>query len=140
MVVVPFKAEHFKKIDLQDAQAKMRSVFDDNMLLAVEMMHSFSVLLNDEVIAIFGACEKNNGDGIVWVMLSKKACKHMIALTRLGLRFLRTLNFSRIEADVDCEFTQGHRWAQLAGFVLEKESVRAYRHDGGLSAIYARYS
>lgn len=138
MIVVPFKAQHFQSIELQDAQLRLRGAFSDEVLCAAEMLPSNTVLINDTVIAIFGVWEKAVDVAIIWVILSKYAGKHMVALTKGARKFLAQLPYKRIEADVDCEFMQGHRWAKMTGFALETERVRAGRLDGGYSAIYAR--
>lgn len=140
MMTVPFQAKHFYEIDIQDAQKNVRAGVTDNMLKAMEKMDIHTAISGGDILAIYGSHPRENGVGIVCAILSKTACKHMLSLTRLAIKYMNGLSYDKIVADVDCEFTAGHKWAQLTGFKLEQHTAKAYRRDGGNSAIYVRAS
>lgn len=138
MNVLPFKAEHFNAIDVQDAQAYVRSYVSAEDLKALETPASFTCVADDHVLACFGWMPVYAHRATVWAYLSKHAGPHMTGLTRVGRRMMQGLAFRRLEMEVDCEFEQGHRWAKMLGFTMEVERLCGFRVDGGDSAIYSR--
>lgn len=138
MIVIPFRVDHFRAIDIQPAQARVRDMVRADDLAALEAGASYTCMHNRAVLACFGWIEIYPHRGSLWALLSASCGRHMTGMTRIAKRLIESAPFRRLEIDVDCEFEQGHRWARMLGFSLEAERLRGYRMDGGDSAIYAR--
>lgn len=105
---------------------------------ALEQANSFSVFRGEEVLLCGGVFDYWPGRAEVWSFLSVDAGKHFVALTRVVRRFLNMCTQRRIEAVVDCNFEQGHRWVRMLGFKLEAPRMKAYHPQGEDCALYAR--
>lgn len=138
MILVPYKAEHLFKLQAQEAQQYLARHMDDKYARDLEQTLSWTGLVGDRVIGCFGVCPMWHHRALLWSYMDQTAGKHLIAIHRAVLRYLEVTPYRRIEAEVDCEFEQGHRWLAMLGFELEAERMRAYRVDGGDSALYAK--
>jgi hypothetical protein len=138
MNVIPFRAEHFWAIDVQPAQAYVRSHVTPEQIKALEKQNAFTVMDGDKPLVCFGWVPLYATRASLWAFISASAGPHFVGITRIAKRLVEGLAFKRLEMEVDCEFEQGHRWAKMLGFTLEAERLRGFRMDGGDSAIYAR--
>jgi len=138
MIVVPFKQEHYWAIDIQDAQADARQLTKPDDVAGLEHVSTYTVFEGDKIAAVFGWIEIYQTRALMWALISKTAGPHMMGLTRIAKRLLNGLPYRRIEIEVDCDFEQGHRWAQIMGFELEVPRLRAYGINGGDCALYSR--
>ena len=138
MNVIPFKAEHFWAIEVQPAQAYVRNYVTPEAIATLEGHNSFTYVNKGKPLACFGWVPLYSHRASAWAYISKDAGPCFIEMTRIAKRLFKSLQFKRIEFEVDCEFEQGHRWARILGFKLEAERLRGYRMDGGDSAVYAR--
>lgn len=137
MIVIPFKKEHLKTINVQDAQKGLEHIEDDAALTAVEREFSFTVIDGDKVVACGGVACVARGRGVAWSYLSNNLKKEMVFITRTVKEYMRRVPFHRIEAHVDCNYEQAHRWARLLGFKLECERMEAFTPDKRDCALYA---
>jgi hypothetical protein len=135
--VVPYKAEHLRAIQVQDALL-YASEWMDSYAEALERTFALSVLHNGAVMVCSGLVEMWPGRALLWSFFDHRAGRCMTALVRAARKVLDESQYRRIEMDVDCEFAEAHRLAALLGFKLECERRVAYRRDGGDSALYVR--
>lgn len=139
MQVVPYRAEHLDRLDLQEGQRYLTAHLPAELRKSLEGDFSFTLLDGDEVICCAGLCEIWKGRALCWAYLADNiAPRRFAVLHKKVQRFLEVAPFDRIEATVDAGFEQGHRWVRLLGFQLEAPCMRRHRPDGGDSALYAR--
>lgn len=138
MIVVPFQAAHLRELQLQKAQAWGTSMLTEQHAAGLEETHAFTAMVGGQIVGVGGAYEIWEGRALLWSFIDGRAGPHFVAIHRATMRFLETLPYRRIEAEVDCDFLPGHRWIKMLGFELEAERLRKYRVDGGDSALYAR--
>ena len=138
MLIIPYKAEHLSGLMLQAAQQYMQAYISEADTKALEQGYAYTGLDEGNVLICAGVMPIWQGRGLAWAYVAEHARAHMIALTRSVKQVLDTLPFDRIEAAVDVDFGQGHRWARLLGFELEVARMRKFRPDGGDAALYAR--
>ncbi len=138
MNIVPFQAEHLLKLQLQQGQAYSEPWITAEYARMLEGEFAFAGLVDDQVMAVAGITKLWENRAIVWSFVDHRAGPHFGAIHRAALRILELAPYARIEADTPCEFAQGHRWLRMLGFQMEAERMRAYRPDGGDSALYAR--
>lgn len=138
MNVVPFRTEHLWAIDAQPSQEYVLRHVTPEQISSLEDNNAFTCMHDGKVLACFGWVEIHPTRASLWALISASSGKHFVAMTRIAKRLVQSLPHKRVEMDVDCGFEQGHRWARILGFTLDAPCLRAYRMDGGDSAIYAR--
>jgi len=138
MIVVPFQTWHFWDIKPQASQAYVQQFVTPEGIEALEKHSSFTCLVDDKPVCCFGWMELYPTRASIWSYMSEDAARYLVHLTRIAKRLISTLQYKRLEMEVDTDFEQGHRWARMLGFQLEAECLRGFRMDGGDSAIYAR--
>lgn len=138
MQVVPYKAEHLLAMQLQSSQSYCVPLISQEYARSLECLHAFTAMVDSKPICVGGVAEMWDNRALLWSFVDRRAGPHFVALHRATLRFLESLPYRRIEAECDCEFLPGHRWLKKLGFVLEAPRMRAFRVDGGDSALYAR--
>jgi hypothetical protein len=138
MDVVPFRAEHIEGLDLQDAQVYLGEWITPERAVMMEGFPSFTGLADGAILGFAGVIPAWGHRSIAWAILSRRACKYMVPITRATRAFLDQLQCRRIEAAVDVGFEPGHRWIQMLGFGLETPIARAYNPLGGDCSLYAR--
>lgn len=138
IAVVKFKAEHLIGLDANGEAKRMAEFTSEMEARALEGAHSYSVLEGKRVMACCGVMPLWKGRGYAWAMVSKSCGHAFIELHRAVLRFLDTCPFDRIEAAVDVDFKEGHRWMKLLGFKCEAERARKFSPDGRDASLYAR--
>lgn len=136
--VVSFEATHLYRMNVQGAQAPLRSQVSPMQARAVEGPMSFTALADDRPVCCAGVVEYWPGRGEAWAFLADDCGREMRAVTAAVRRFLDVCPIRRVEAAVDVDFEPGHRWCRLLGFALEAPRMRAYLPNGGDCALYAR--
>ena len=138
ITTVPFKVEHFRKINIQPSQRNIAATATDEGLLELEgEPFSFTFLDGDEVLAVAGLLPYGDGRALAWSFLASDLGARMILVTRTAQDIISESGFRRIEMSVDCDSTQAHRWARLLGFSMEAERMKRYSPDGRDCALYA---
>jgi RimJ/RimL family protein N-acetyltransferase len=131
MIIEPFIPAHIPMLKLQQAQAIMQPFIDEpgygEQLAATS--EAFSCFVNDEIIAIIGIIPQWENRAVAWGLIGENAGPHFISITKAIHRFIEIANYRRIEAFVDTEFEQGHRWMKIMGF--KKEGRMAYFDPNG---------
>lgn len=138
MDVIPFRREHLKGFKPQPRQAGVLNA-PAHQLAELEKSYSFSVFKDGECLAIGGFVEQWAGRWLAWCALSRTSGKDLVALTRVALRHLATLKHQRVEASVEADFEEGHRWLTFLGFECDAPLMREYV-PGQDHALYSRVS
>lgn len=130
--------EHVRLVQVQPEQQAGRDFmvghgYEDRVLNSL----SFSAWLDARCVAVGGVFTQWGRHGCAWMMASTAIGPHMLQLTRFGRELYRFSPYQRISVTVDCDFSNGHRWAKLLGFVLESERMVAYSPTGRDAALYA---
>lgn len=126
--MIPYEPWHVDEMDVQNAQESAPEVIVDG--------HTFTIV-DGTILACFGACEVWQGRYVAWAVLSKGAAKKMLTVTRTINSYLKKAT-GRIEITVDCNFSEGHRWAKMLGFNCEAERMINFGKDGTDYSLYAR--
>lgn len=136
--IVPFKADHLFDLRLQDAQEMFYAKFSPQYGRALEDAGGgWTALVDGRPIACAGLAEQWQGRALAWALLANDIRPHFVAVTRAVKRALDLSDYRRIEAQVDAEFGQGIRWAQMLGFEIEAK-LRAFTPEGRDAFMYAR--
>jgi len=136
--VVPYEAEHLDRLDLQEAQAYLQGCIAPELRKALECPYSYTGLDGDRVVCCAGLIPFWEGRAMAWAYLAQDvAPRNFVVLNKMVKRFLDACPFERVEAYVDENFENGHRWVKALGFELEAPKMRKFR-DGGTCAMYAR--
>lgn len=141
MIVAPFKREHLDILELQQAQAWIRPMFNTKEYRdAIEGSGPcFTGFHDGEVLGCAGIVHVWEGRAYAWALMSAIAGRHFISVFRAISRFLELQSIKRIEAVVQSDFEQGHRMIKMLGFSFEGE-LKAYLPNGADCAIYGRVS
>jgi hypothetical protein len=137
MELVSFKAEHLAKIEKQTGKMYPEITSTHRALLEKNNL-TFSVVRGDRIFLCGGVIQYWPGRGEVWAIFDKEIKGDFFRLHKIALRFLDVLPMKRIEAVVNVDFKQGHRWAKLLGFKLDSERLKHYFSDGADAALYSR--
>lgn len=138
MIIVPFESQHLEQINLQDSQAYFGSMIEPDW--GPSLMQAgpcFSAIHDGAVLASSGVIKHWENRATAWALLSKDATPHFVRIHRAVSRFLDLTDFKRVEAFVDADFEEGHRWIQMLGF--EREGyMRSFSPNGNDAILYAR--
>lgn len=138
MHIVPFQPRHLELLILQPSQAAFSDYFDPKYGPAlVDGGPCFTAMDGDEILACSGVIKQWDNRAIAWALISQHAGKQFVRIHKAVNRFLESTEFRRIEAFVDADFEQGHRWIQMLGF--EREGyMREFTPIGNDAVLYAR--
>lgn len=138
MEIVPFKAEHIFALRLQAQQAHHHGVLNHEYAHALEACGgSYTAIVNGRPVACAGIVEQWAHRGLAWALIGEDAGRHFVAITKAVRRMLDIAHFHRIEMQVNCEFPQAIRWAQMLGFEVESK-MRLFTPDGRDAFMYVR--
>lgn len=136
LTIQPFHRSHYSRLNPQIQQIKAKGL-PASQLEAIEASYTFTVFADDTPIAVAGLIEHWAGRWMAWCILSEDARRHLFALTKIARQHLALIAEDRVEASVDCDFSEGHRWLKLLGF--ECETPRAKHYSGNTDyALYAK--
>jgi len=138
MLVIPFQAGHLAQLSLQEAQMYLSDWVTRKSALVLEDAPSYTALVDGDPVAAAGILPQWHGRAIAWAFLSNMGAGQFIGVHRAVKGFLDGCYVQRIEMTVDCDFPEAHRWAEMLGFTMEAERMRAYSLDGRDCALYAR--
>lgn len=138
--VVPLKAEHLKII-LNDNPCTVKKYMTEEIMLHIEStLRAFTVLDDEYPVSCFGITDIYPGRAEAWTFFGKKSPHTFIVLFRAIKRALQVCNVRRVEAAIDIDYKEGHRWIKALGFELEVPLMKAYNIDGGDVSLYVRLS
>lgn len=100
--------------------------------------HSFTVRIENRILACGGIVEYWPGRGEAWAVVDKFCGNDFLIFDRIVRRFLKMAPYRRIEATVPKDFEQGHRWAKMLGFKVEAPTLEGYGFNGEDFSLYAK--
>lgn len=138
MEIVPFQPEHLNNLALQASQADFFQNFDKSYApLLISAGPCFTAIKDGIVLGCAGLTKQWDNRAIAWALLSANLGREFIRIHRAVERYLLIADFKRIEAFVDANFAEGHRWMQMLGF--EREGyMRSFSPSGNDAVLYAR--
>lgn len=141
MKIVPFRAEHLRQLQVQDAQLRSISWMPADQAETIQNLpaiQAFTAIDGDEVLACAGVLELWAGRATAWAFLSKNIGHRFSSVHRAVKRYLDVADYRRIEAEVEHGFEEGHRWMALLGFKVETARMVSYFPDGSDAAMYVK--
>lgn len=140
MIIVPFHKDHFANLVAQPQQAFLKPLLmkpDYGAELALH--YSRTGIIDGRVVACAGIYPLWEGCARAWVIAARDiGGAGFIALHRAVKRVLDERPERRIEAEVDTEFSQGHRWVKMLGGFEWEGTMRKYSLNGRDTDRYAR--
>ena len=137
--IVKFKAEHIQMLREQDATAYLTAYITPEHEKQLETCtHAYTGIVNGRVVTCAGVIEYWHDRGEAWAIMDRTFGQDFLPIHRAVKRFLDLVPYRRIEAVVDYEFVNGHRWVKMLGFRVEAERMKAYLPRGRDATLYAR--
>lgn len=140
LTVKPFKAEDFLDLDIQALQSYAKKEITVPQLLSVEEEETYSIFDGEEVLACVGLIEMGPDRAQVWSALSTNIKNRFLKVHNTVKELLAATQHARLEAYVDCDFDNAHKWMRLLGFVCEAPCMKHFRGRDRDCAMYARYN
>ena len=141
MIVRRAISDDFGLMDIQPMQALKSIKIDLGVgCAALRISHALTVLdAENRPLAIAGVTETAPDTVFVWVLLSGRASKHMLTITRILKRAMHenTQGYKFVETLVRSDFGPGHRWAKMFGFECVQPG-RSKDPDGNTEDLYRR--
>lgn len=138
--VYDFRAEHITRLRAQDAQQGGEPMTFNYGRTLERVGPAISCITDSgDVVMCAGYGELWAGRHVAWAVLSQSACKHMLRLTRIVKAMLGTPT-GRVEAIVEYDFEQGHRWVRMLGFDVEIPKAVKYLPGGVDASVYVRFN
>lgn len=135
--VVPFLAAHWGRVDEQPGLLAFEPS-PDQLKVYESAPWAITIFAGYRAIFCGGVVPLWPNRGEAWARLAKNCVQEFAGLHRVVRRVLfETCTLRRIEAVVECDFPQGHRWMELLGFKQEAQRMVAYYPDGRDCALYA---
>lgn len=138
MEIVPFQSDHLYQLRLQNAQEMFYAKFSPNYGRALEDSGSgWTALVDGRPVCCAGLVEQWEGRALAWCLLSEDSGTYFVRLVRAIRRALDMAHWRRVEANVDAEFVQGIRLANLLGFEVESK-LQKFTPEGRDAFMYVR--
>lgn len=138
MEIIPFQPEHLDLLALQPAQSDFLQSFDKSYAPAlIASGPCFTAVKDGVILGCAGLSKQWDNRAIAWALLSSNIGREFIRIHRAVERYLAIADFKRIEAFVDANFAEGHRWIKMLCF--EREGyMRSFSPSGNDAVLYAR--
>lgn len=137
--VVKFKKEHLTAIRERNTPFFLKEHITPAQIVRLEQReHSYTVLSGDKVLACAGIVEHWAGRGETWALIDGYSRDSFMTLHNVVKRFLdiHRHSYRRLEAVVDCDFPEGHRWVNSLGFKKECSRMKNYSVTGADCSLY----
>jgi hypothetical protein len=139
VTIVPYKAEHLMEISLQEAQKHLAKYVTAEHAKALEMTDSYTAMCDGKPIGCGGLLRHWPGRSELWSYLSDDVTpKVFMQIHHAVQRFVDVNLEDRMEAYVDVNFGNGHRWVRALGFQLQCPRLDKYWPGGRDAALYVR--
>lgn len=133
-----FRARDLQQMTEQESMSYLTKFITPEHMAELEMSDwSYTGRVNGRVVVCTGVAEYAPHRGEGWAILDRDCKKEFLTIHRVVRRFLMACPLKRIEATIDLDFPQGHRWVRMLGFKLEAERMKGYRPNGDDAALYA---
>jgi len=123
---LPFHMDHAWRCDaIKEFESKSLTLEDRIRMLEMQSLSgpTVSAFLGDEPVAVFGCVLLWSGVGEAWSLLSEKARRYPIAMTKAAKCFLNNVetqfNLHRLQITVKSTDKRAMGWAKTLGFVSE---------------------
>jgi hypothetical protein len=134
----PFRAEHVLTMHLQESQQWMRPKLELLQLKTLESGSATTFWCEGAPVLCVGDSELWPNRAVLWSFFGELKTDDFSEAHYWCKRLIDSLHYRRIEAYVDCEFREGHRWALALGMNLECERMAAFGVDGRDNALYSK--
>lgn len=139
VTIVKFKREHLESMNgAREVSFAKQYLTKEHVAKLEKVRHSYAILQDEKVLACCGVVEHWNGRGEGWAIISGELNYAFIRMHRIVKRFLDWCDIKRIEAIIDTDFKEGHRWAKALGFKMEAPLMKSYGYTGKDCTLYAR--
>lgn len=145
MIVVPFIAAHLAGFKAQDNKGLVNKymISEEYIQPIADYGPAYTGCIDGKPVIFAGMIQVHPHIGMAWAILSEDCKHHLVSATRAIDKFLDEHNhIPRIETAVKRDFTEGHRWAKMLGFVNETPDtgMKNFSLDGETYDLYARYN
>ena len=134
--VVDFAPEHLRMLKVQPRQRDTLAILTEEDMELLRSANAYTVFAGDKPIICGGVMEILPWRGLAWSFVAGTLKHVFVHVHRVAKRVVDVAPYPRLEMEVECEFVEGHRWANLLGFELETARMRKYGPNG---LDYARY-
>ena len=139
--IVPYMAAHLMAMSEQDTEKYWGdAVRTPGYAKALEKAGPAHTAMRDgKVLACVGLMHQWDGRATAWAVMTKNVGgADYLAIHRAVKRFMKLINYRRIDATVLCTFENAIRWAEMLGFKRETpEPMQNYGPDGRGHYLYA---
>lgn len=138
--MIPFEKEHMTPFLEMSGLAYVKQYMTKERIESMEASGTSFTVINaaGRILAIAGVTELWRGVGEAWALFAPDIRKYFLHIHRAVKTYLDHCPFRRVQMTVDCNFRQGHRWANLLGFKMEAGVLEGYFPDGRDVSMYAR--
>lgn len=136
--VIEFKPEHMAELIEQDSTAWLGQYLDSQHSEALAKHISYTFVSNGKIRGCAGAVEFWPNRCEVWAVLTDGLKQEFLPLHLAAKKQIEKLPYVRIEAKVDRDYMNAHRWVRSLGFQLEEPRLVKYFPDGRDASGYVR--
>lgn len=137
--VKKLEVKDLQKLASQKPQLGIDALLETDRAKAIESdPYSYTIMSGEKVLLCGGVTQYWPNRAEAWAIMDEGSTSEFIQVHRAVKKFLDSCTIKRIEAAVDVDFEAGHRWAELLGFELEAECLKAYLPNGRDCSLYAR--
>lgn len=132
---------HFDTFQLQDEQLYFSEIIkdkDEYVKMVCQDGDAFAVVCHGETMCIAGLVKVWDGRSILWSLMSRNVGKNMWFIVKAARNLIDLFGEKRVEATVDCDFKNGHRFMRLLGFRCEAERMVGFEPGDRDCSLYAR--
>lgn len=136
--VIPYQPQHLHAIDLQGPQKLLGDWVTPAQADSLVGRYSFTGVHDGQPIVCAGVVELWHNRFLTWAYLDSRAGRCFMQIHMAVRSFLNTLQGARVEAAVDCDFENGHRWVKTLDFRLEAPRMVKFLPNGKDCSLYSR--
>lgn len=134
-----FRAEHLKKMGLTPGNEYLLPFQVQDLRYLERSPYARTIFADDGTVLVCGGVTPYwEGRGEAWALVNRGRRKDFLGMHRMAKKFIRDCPIRRVEASVECDSVNGHRWCKALGFTLEAKRLKAFLPGGKDGALYAR--
>ena len=141
IIFVPFEPGHIDLIRVQPEQKWELEAMPEAEREELVKHDSWSAFKDGECLGCGGVIDFAPSwphRALAWALVGNEIGLDMVQIVRFIRGYIAAYPAERVEAVVDCDFINGHRFAEMLGFKLEAPRMVKYGHGGRDMALYAR--
>jgi hypothetical protein len=137
MKIEPFTIAHYDALEADEKQGDLAFYFTREEAEALVGSDAYAAIASDgRVVAIGGFVQMWPGRAGTWALMSSNVGMAFRGVHMAVKRGIEMNENRRIEMTVDCDYSEGCRWAEKLGFKVEGRLI-AYGPDGKDHYSYA---